>query len=454
MQNTLNSVKQYKLFNNDLNSLDYHRNIKEQNHISLRKKSLDSLISNKRRRSQTKDFKLNLLISNNDNIDPKLIEKYIALRKERYDINNLGKYIDSLGEIYNDLKTQSKDFNFDFNFNNSEELISVLVPIRKLLSDKNSLNYEIISHPNFQTIFQILHNDNLTSFIIAYETTWILSNTLYFYNNSLIPNCENYNIYEIILKCGNRFSRNQEILEKIVWAIGNLACENINTRESIYKYGIFQFLIDISLLFQLESSSELLYTCYWAISNCFQNNKGDKGSKLQLRVPNSNLLMIKLIQNASSLYFENGENVINIWKIINCLMYNEENRNEILQELKGNEIILTGFLDIFKYNYLHLYYENICIIGNLVYYDDEIALKFIELGLFSIIRNIIKDDNHTETLKTECCWIINNLITSCKSNTIILEEFIKVISEEDFVSILINKTLSSTGSDLNEYICT
>jgi len=122
--------------------------------------------------------------------------------------------------------------------------------------------------------------------------------------------------------------------------------------------------------------------------------------------------------------------------------------------LKGNEIILNGFLDIFKYNYLHLYYENICIIGNLVYYDDEIALKFIELGLFSIIRNIIKDDNHTEALKTECCWIINNLITSCKSNTIILEEFIKVISEEDFVSILINKTLSSTGSDLNEYICT
>ena len=362
-----NSNNVHKHFDQDKKSLEHLRGIRLQTHISLRKNNLDTLLLSKRI-GQMKYQSLLMIGEKSVNM--------INLKHEDIKCSDLGMY-------FNNLDTCSM-----------EELIDNLRIIRKILSNAElhqeiNIN-DILNHPNYFIIFQIIENSlgNLQEQLsLLFEALWILSNSLYFCSFDFIQRCFDYYIFDVLLKIGLKFSQNPEIVEKIAWIVGNLVTNPVEG-EIVLKNGLFGFLINVIMYYDFKYT-ELLTVCYWAVKNCicFQNHY----SSFKVQVKDSHIIIKKLLDHAMLLNFEDREETINIWKIIDFLTNNQENLTEIMF-LKENTCILTVIFNLLNGEYLHLILYNLRIIGNFVYFDNEIAQLFMQNNIMHKLKDLLLSD--------------------------------------------------------------
>lgn len=297
-----------------------------------------------------------------------------------------------------------------------------IINIRKSIIKDHKICQKIIDK-SLLKIFEFASNKN--NLHLQLEANWVLTNLCSLCTPRNIINFINKGIIDIFIE--NLNSEYSQIIEQIVWGLGNLSGDNVNVKFKILKKKNIEFLISV---FNKFRKVEKIYDCFiWIFSNLCSLEEEE--SIFYLKKP----FILILIEN-----FIVSENESGLEEsLIGIVM----NLNKEILELIVNEKFLSK-LKLYYSMLINNYYENKNKINSIyeilmkisldeTYEGYLIKYDFLKLFEFGLKIEDLKNEN-------DILMLINNIVFNFAP---------KIISEKELMKQILNILSSDKKSSIN-----
>ncbi|CAD8144936.1 unnamed protein product [Paramecium pentaurelia] len=300
-----------------------------------------------------------------------------CLMIQNKNLNNLLKLWLNKMLIQKNLKNMFQKLIQMISFPNIMDLID---PIESLIQKVLQTNVQF-------NIFSIVKMDSIP--LLRYEALWIISNIVFETQQQIQIILDNDGINILFLGLESQYD---EFIELGVWALANIAADNIKFRDMLLQKGILFHLKRIWKQ-QKKTKSELIKTIVWALSNLA---KGKPTTKFGIRG-------LILILSEIIIRTDDEEQLIDSsWG----LSYLVQDIYEIDMQIDKRLIKkLTVLLNSTKHT---LITPALKTIGNILSGNDEQKNQVLQAGVLQSFEILLQ--HKCKSIRREVCWSLSNIV--------------------------------------------
>lgn len=261
------------------------------------------------------------------------------------------------------------------------------VGLRRLLSIENTPPIQAVIDANLVQVFIELLHYRIPKF--QFEAAWCLTNiasgTTDHVNNLIEKNVLHHFIQ--LLE-----SPHIEVVEQVIWGIGNIAGDSPMTRDSVLNSGALDRIATV--LEQATPGTSFMRNASWALSNLCRGRPQPDYNLVRRAIP----ALIKVL-------VENDKEDI-ITDICWALSYLSDGAKERVNDLLNNNL-LVKIIQLLNHEQVAIAIPCLRTIGNIVTGDDEQTQMAIEAGLIGSLNHIL--GHSKKTVRKETCWVLSNI---------------------------------------------
>eukprot|EP01156_Anaeramoeba_ignava_P007064 Anaeramoba_ignava/a350487_55.p1 GENE.a350487_55~~a350487_55.p1 ORF type:complete len:432 (+),score=120.14 a350487_55:133-1428(+) len=301
------------------------------------------------------------------------------------------------------------------NGNNENDLKLALVKVRKLISVENQPPIkQIVDIGITPRLVQLLKHSEDPK--ILFEAAWILTNiasgtkeqTKTVVKEGAIP------IFVNLLS-----SSDEDVQEQSIWAIGNIAGDQIKYRDELLNLGTMEKILTI---LRVTTNEGIIQNSAWAISNLSRGKPKPDFKSVSIALP----FLERLI---------NSSNIDTVIDSCWALSYLTNGNDDEIEECVNSGIVPT-LISLLRSDNLKLLTPVLRAIGNIVTGTDnqtELVLNYKPLENLCTFL-----DNPRKAIRKEICWILSNITAGIETQIQqvldvpnLMEKVINILKNDD-----------------------
>ena len=259
--------------------------------------------------------------------------------------------------------------------------------MRKLLSIENTPPIQAVIDANLTVVFiQFLYHE-IPKF--QFEAAWCITNIASGSSdhvNSLIEK----DVISHFIQLLN--SPHMEVVEQVIWGLGNIAGDCPMTRDTVLKSGALHKIAQV--LDQAQKGTPFMRNCSWALSNLCRGKPTPQYELVKRAIPS----LIKVIT-------ENDSEEI-ITDISWALSYLSDGAKENIDDFL-DENLLKKLIKLLNHQTVSVVIPCLRTIGNILTGNDNQTQFVVDCGLIDGLYKII--DHPKRTVRKEACWVLSNI---------------------------------------------
>ena len=183
-----------------------------------------------------------------------------------------------------------------------------------------------------------------------------------------------------------------EVVEQVIWGIGNIAGDSPLTRDSVLNSGSLESIA--AVLDQAVPGTSFMRNASWALSNLCRGRPQPQYMLVRRAIPT----LIKIL-------VENDKEDI-ITDICWALSYLSDGAQERIHDLLDIGL-LQKMIVLLNHENVAIAIPSLRTIGNIVTGDDTQTQVAVEAGLVPALHNIITHPK--KSVRKESCWVLSNI---------------------------------------------
>eukprot|EP01084_Bolivina_argentea_P128430 227020_1 len=195
-------------------------------------------------------------------------------------------------------------------------------------------------------------------------------------------------------------SKSYEVKESAIWAVGNIAGDNANSRNVVLRHDVLSSLLPLcNTNIETEQQRNILRHVAWTVSNCCRGK------------PNPNWEYIELLLKGLSILIRSDDNEIlddSSWAMSYLMDVEEWNSTEMqMIDIIINNGSLHRLIQLLDHELPKIIHAALRTIGNIVTGSDDQTQQVINFGVLKKLHHLMTYD--TPEIKREACWTISNI---------------------------------------------
>lgn len=183
-----------------------------------------------------------------------------------------------------------------------------------------------------------------------------------------------------------------EVVEQVIWGLGNIAGDCPMTRDCVLKSGALVKIANV--LDNAQSGTPFMRNCSWALSNLCRGKP----------TPDFDLVK-RAIPSLTKVITENDSEEI-ITDISWALSYLSDGAKDGIEYFL-NEALLKKLIKLLQHQTVSVVIPCLRTIGNILTGDDNQTQFVVNCGLVGGLHAII--DHPKRTVRKEACWVLSNI---------------------------------------------
>lgn len=183
-----------------------------------------------------------------------------------------------------------------------------------------------------------------------------------------------------------------EVVEQVIWGLGNIAGDCPMTRDTVLKSGALHKIAQV--LDQAQKGTPFMRNCSWALSNLCRGKPTPQYELVKRAIPS----LIKVIT-------ENDSEEI-ITDISWALSYLSDGAKENIDDFL-NDDLLKKLIKLLDHHTVSVVIPCLRTIGNILTGNDTQTQFVVNCGLIEGLYKII--DHPKRTVRKEACWVLSNI---------------------------------------------
>lgn len=183
-----------------------------------------------------------------------------------------------------------------------------------------------------------------------------------------------------------------EVVEQVIWGIGNIAGDSPLTRDSVINSGALERIAMV--LDQAVPGTSFMRNASWALSNLCRGRPQPHYEHVKRAIPS---LMKVLIEN-------DKEDIIT--DICWALSYLSDGNKERIPDFLDQRL-LGKLIQLMNHENVALAIPCLRTVGNIVTGDDSQTQLAINANLVPTLSNILSHPK--KTVRKEACWVLSNI---------------------------------------------
>lgn len=262
-----------------------------------------------------------------------------------------------------------------------------LVGLRRLLSIENNPPIQAVIDANLVAVFITLLHHQIPKF--QFEAAWCLTN-IASGTNDHVSNLIEKDVLQHFMVLMN--SPHLEVVEQVIWGIGNIAGDSPMTRDSVINCGAIDKIA--AVLDKATIGTSFMRNASWALSNLCRGRPQPQYHLVKRAIPS----LIKVL-------IENDKEDI-ITDICWALSYLSDGNKERIPDML-NYNLLVKLIQLMRHENVALVIPCLRTIGNIVTGDDNETQLAIEANLVPTLNEILSHPK--KTVRKEACWVLSNI---------------------------------------------
>jgi len=238
-----------------------------------------------------------------------------------------------------------------------------------------------------------------------------------------------------------------EVIEQVIWGIGNIAGDSPMTRDCVIASGALQ---RISLILEKASpNTSFLRNASWALSNLCRGRPQPDYARVKDAVPT---LIKVLIEN------ENPDIITDIcW----ALSYLSDGAKENIHVMLNDDLV-RKLIALMNHQNVAIAIPCLRTIGNIVTGGDDQTQKCVDFGLVGALSSLLSHPK--KSVRKEGCWVLSNVtagteaqIQDCLDKGIV-EKLVEILEHDDLtvkneaIWALCNCTASASPAQYHQLV--
>lgn len=187
-------------------------------------------------------------------------------------------------------------------------------------------------------------------------------------------------------------SNHIEVVEQVIWGLGNIAGDSATTRDSVLHAGALQKIAGV--LENAPTGSSFQRNASWALSNLCRGRPQPDYTLVRDAIPT----LIKVL-------VENDKEDI-ITDICWALSYLSDGAKDRIQDLLDQRL-LAKMIVLLGHQNVAVAIPSLRTIGNIVTGDDSQTQVAVEAGLIPALNEILSHPK--KSVRKEACWVLSNI---------------------------------------------
>jgi len=267
-----------------------------------------------------------------------------------------------------------------------EEQLDSIKECRKLLSDQNPPIRELVEMGMVPVFVGFLRNDKNQK--LQFEAAWILTNICSGTSEQTqeVINCKAVPQLIRLVK-----SKDEELAEQCVWALGNIAADSPVYRDILLEENIIEALVpalDSRRLTMLKNIS-------WTMSNLCNGVQANYWGKILKALPKFSRLV----------YFNDEEILKDVCWSLSCISSGTKDRIQALVQL--DPAICKRLVELLLNRSSSVQHAALITVGNIVTGDDEQTQALIDHKILPKLRRLLSHSK--KNILKDTCFTISNI---------------------------------------------
>ena len=211
-----------------------------------------------------------------------------------------------------------------------------------------------------------------------------------------------------------------EVVEQVIWGIGNIAGDSPLTRDSVLASGALERIAIV--LDQAPAGTSFMRNASWALSNLCRGRPQPDYRLVRRAIPT----LIKVL-------VENDKEDI-ITDICWALSYLSDGVKERINDMLDQNL-LSKLISLMRHENVAIAIPCLRTVGNIVTGDDNETQMAIDANLIPTLAMILT--HQKKTVRKESCWVLSNITAGTQGqlqlciNAGIIEKLVQILQHDD-----------------------